>query len=809
MKQGLSKNQVLELQEKYGLNEIQRKAAKSKLAILIDILKDPILLIMIVAAAISLLSAMDDKHFAEFYVISLLVLVNIIISFVQEVKTLQKLDALNSLNEDTAVVIRDGVEEEILSKYLVPGDIVKLKLGHIARADIKLLESNNLFVDEAFLTGESDEVNKLVDDIIYSNSPIKNGECLGEVFATGLNTKIGKIASEVDDVEEIKSQLEIKVLQISKVLLMIAITAAGVICLLSFLNGFSAEETLSITISILIATVPEGLATVLAIVLTFMSQSMAKNNALIKKVVLLETLGEVDYVCSDKTGTITENKMTVVKTLPFDINPLTEALEEAIVESDTPTTKAIYEHIMIETSSLTGKVIDSIPFNSTNKKALYLVEVENENYLVCIGGPDFLVSDIDNKIKEVEEFASNGLRTILTMYKKTELTNLDSYEITDAIDYDLITLYGIQDPPKASAIEAIKTMHNAQIQTVMITGDNIVTARAIAKQAGILQNDNELCLTGEELNKMSDEEFAKIVLNVRVYARVKPEDKYRIVSMLQKQDKIVAMTGDGTNDSIALKKANVGVAMGIQGTDIAKESADLILLDDNFATINVAIKSGRLMFDNLRKFIRQMLTSNAAHTSGILFALLFGLIFNMEIILPMTAILILWVNIISDAIPCLALGTDTAESDLMDRPPLAIDEKLLTKPMIAEILIRGFGIGFLVFVSFNFMLNQGYDEMYARTIAFVVLSFGQLIHIFDARSFNTIYTKNPFDNKLLLLAVGFSGLLNLLIIYTPLNEVFGLVAIPFNHLVIAVLFASTVTFVFSLFKLAYIKIKNK
>lgn len=801
---GLSKKEVLERQQKFGKNEITRKKKKTKLQVALDIIKDPIIIIMIIAAAISFITGMSEQHFTEFFVILALVLFNIIISFVQEVKTIQKLESLDKMNEGKAIVIRDGEEQLINATELVVDDIVKLKIGAIARADLIILSENNLYVDESFLTGESIDVSKSVNEDIYSNSMIKNGEAVAKVTEIGMNTKIGTIANSVDNVTVSKSQLELKLLDISKILLKIAITFAILIFILSMLNGMSFDKSLSMTISILIATVPEGLATVLTIVLTLMSQHMAKNNALIKKVSLLETLGEVSYICSDKTGTITENNMKVTHILEVIQNNTINSLIKIAIDQDTPTSKAISEYMSPIDVNTTGKVLNRIPFNSTTKFSKTLIFFEDKYYLVKIGAPDYLVDNIEEKHKEFTEYASLGLRTIAVAI--TEVN--PNFDIEKDITCDLTTLFGISDPPKESAIKAIEELKNAHINVVMITGDNINTALSIASQAGIFDQKTDKYLTGSQLDTLNDLEFLNIVEQVRVYARVTPEHKHRIVSALQQKGEIVGMTGDGTNDSIALKQANVGIAMGINGTDISKESADLILLDDNFQTINVAVQSGRLIFDNLKKFIRQMLTSNTAHTASILFSLLFGVfLINSNLIIPMTPVLILWVNIVSDAIPCLALGVDNPENNLMAKKPINPNEKILNKNLIFEILLRGMLIGLLVFVSFNLVYSYTNDEIFARTIGFVILSFGQLVHIFDARSFNTIYKKNPFENKMLLIAVFISSLLNLLIIYSPLNEVFGLTTLPLPILILSIFAAGSLTFIISALKLLIIKLK--
>ncbi|MGL5020653.1 MAG: cation-translocating P-type ATPase [Mycoplasmatales bacterium] len=800
--QGLSNLQVENLRKKYGFNEIERKKSKSKLLILFEIAKDPIILIMLFAAILSIITA--EGEYSETIVIMSLVIFNIVLGFIQEVKTLQKLEALNKMSEEYVDVIREDGEIKILAKELVPEDIVKLKIGIIARADLKVLEANDLKVNESFLTGENDDVKKCENMMIYSNSPIKSGSGYAIVESIGLNTKIGQIAKQVDDVEETKSQLQIKTLQISKFLLIISFCVAFITLALAMLNGYELTEALSLMISILIATVPEGLATVLTIVLTFMAQRMAINKALIKDVGLLETLGEVSFVCSDKTGTITENIMSVVEfdfLLESDINT---SLIKAITDQENPTSIAIYNHMKLKNSVYEVSVVDKIPFNSSTKYGSFKLLCDNKYYHILIGAPDVLVSDVKNKLSSFTQYANKGLRTIVV--KRKEIKKEDNLDNVNIDDFETLCLFGIQDPPKQSAIDAIKMMQSASINVVMITGDSLPTAISIAKQTNIIYDESHLAMTGEELNKLSDDELVKIIDSIRVYARVQPEDKYRIITALQSIGNIVAMTGDGTNDSIALRKANVGIAMGINGTDIAKEACDLILLDDNFQTINEAIVSGRLIFDNLRKFIRQMLTSNAAHTGSILFALIFGLLLTKSsVIIPMTPILILWVNIISDAIPCLALGLDNQEDDLMQRPPIDPNANLLSKEMIIEIFIRGFGLGFMVFIAFNFVYNSTGDVDFARTVGFIVLSFGQLIHIFDARSFKTIYKKNAFENKTLLKAVGLSVVLNLLIIYSPLNQVFGLMSVSIGVFIIACLYSSIITFGISAFKLIYIR----
>lgn len=804
--QGLSSNEVLIKQQESGFNEIKRKKEKTKLEILKEIVIDPIIIIMAVALIISIISADGSHGYSESYVIATLIFVNVLISFIQEVKTIAKLKALDKLNEATVVVIRDGKEQEIKSKYLVKGDIVKLAIGTIARADLKVIESTDVRVDEAFLTGESDEVNKVVNDVIYSNSPITNGRATAEVIAIGMATRIGQIASQVDEVDNVKSQLEIKILNITKVLLKFALSTAAVIFILALLNGYPLQTSFSFLISILIATVPEGLATVLTIVLTYMSQKMAKESALIKKTKLLETLGEVSYVCSDKTGTITENKMEVVDYKFYhDKNIITNIISN-IVQPNTPTTAAVMK--FIEGFSVINtpiSILNEIPFNSKIKKSLTLVEFENKNYIIAVGAPDYLVDPIIID-PDFSNFGTKGLRTLLVAY--TEITDSKSFVINGEYKFKPLALFGIQDPPKQAAIETIKDFEKAGIIPVMITGDNENTAISIAKQTGIIKDEKDLALTGEELNQLSDLEFAKMVKQIKVYSRVEPENKVRIVRALQDHGQIVAMTGDGTNDSIALKQANIGIAMGHAGTDVAKEASDLILLDDNYATIEVAVRGGRQIFSNLQKFIRQMLTANAAHTGSILFTLIIGLILNENLILPMTPILILWINIVSDAIPCLALGIDNEESNIMEVDPIDPNLNILSKSMIFEILLRGLTIGLLVFIGFMYQLNIGQPELYARSFGFIILSFGQLIHIFDARSFNTIFKKNPFNNKWLIYAVIFSGLLNLMLLYTPLSVVFGLTSISLNDLMLAILISSIPTFIYSLIKLIIINLRK-
>ncbi|WOO89951.1 cation-transporting P-type ATPase [Mollicutes bacterium LVI A0078] len=803
---GLNEKQVEDRIKEHGLNELLSKKSKTKFEIIIDIIKDPIILIMIAAFVLSIITNLEDGHFGEAYVILGLIVLNCVISFIQELKTLSELESLAAMNEDTVTVIRDGNEQEVKAKQLVVDDIVKLKIGDIVRADLEILTSNDLQVDEAFLTGESDFVAKDNGEVVFSNSSVQNGTAIGIVKSTGMNTEIGKIAKRVTDVEDVKSQLEIKILDITKLLMKIAILMAVLIFVLTLLSGKTVEEAISFATSILIATVPEGLATVLTIVLTFMSSKIARHNALVKKINLLETLGEVSYVCSDKTGTITENKMKVVEKQFFTSLNNSEQLLHLIIDDQSPTTRAIYEHI----NQITARnqidfesgfeVIDFQPFNSQKKYSAHILQIENIKFLVCVGAPDILVNHMTLE-PYYTEYGNQGLRPILVSYK--QITD-NCFEFSPE-QMTPLCLFGIQDPPKDSAVKTINEFEQAGIVPVMITGDNKVTATSIARQAGIIRSDRDLVLTHDQLNSLSDEELDQMILDVKVYARAKPEDKVRIVKSLQARNQIVAMMGDGTNDSIALRQANIGIAMGINGTDISKEAADLILLDDNYSTIDVGIQAGRLIFINIQKFVRQMLTSNTAHSSTIMFALLLDIFSQKNLLLPLTPVLILWINIVSDAIPCLALGLDDAESDLMSNPPIDPDAKILPTKMISEILLRGMTIGLLVLIGFTYTINQTDNVELARSIGFVILSFGQLIHIFDVRSSKTIYSRNPFGNKWIILTVGLSALLNLSLIYTPLNTIFGLAPIALNQLVIAILISSIPTFVYSLIK----KLRNK
>jgi Ca2+-transporting ATPase len=794
-KHGLNSNQIEELRNQHGWNEIKRKKHKTKLEILRETVKDPIIYIMFAAAALSFITGAKEGNFTEAIVISMLILVNISISFFQELKTQKELLKLEEMNEPKSIVIRDGKEQEILSRELLPGDLVKIKYGTICKADMEIIDANNLFADEAFLTGESDLIKKKNGDDIFSNSMIKDGNGLAIVKNIGLETRIGQITKQVDDVETSASQLELKILDITKKLLVVAGVTSAIVFVLALVNKVDLEHSLQMLISILVATVPEGLATVLTIVLTFMGQNLSKNNALIKKVDLLETLGELSFVCSDKTGTITKNNMEVVDVTPYQEDQTTLALMKAVIDKETPTSRAVSEYIDKQETSVLTKIIGQMPFNSSTKKSISLVEANGQKYVVVVGAPDFVAPDNETVSDRIKFLAKDGLRTLLIAYKETTITSLENLQETnkEVENLKLVALFGIQDPPKESSITSVKNLQNAGIKVVMITGDHQETASAIARQVGILSSPEHLVLTGAQLAELSDDEFSKIVRNVRVYARVQPEDKKRIVTMLQSKGEITAMTGDGTNDSIALKKADVGIAMGIAGTDISKEAADLLLLDDNFSTIEKAVHGGRLIFANLRKFMRQMLTSNAAHVGSLLFALIITPFLGKELLLPMTPLLILWVNVISDSIPSLAIGFDHPEGDLMSQKPIDKNESILPKKTIIQILTRGLGLGLMVYIAFTVMVSITGDENYARTTAFVVLSFGQLIHIFDSRSSGTIYRRNIFQSKPILLAVAISSALNLMLIYTPLNQVFGLKPLELHTLIGLIIYSSFLT----------------
>lgn len=877
---GLSSNQVEESQETYGLNELKAKKKKSLFQKFVEQFKDFMIIILIVAAIVSgVVGILEGEGLTDTIIILIVVIVNAIIGVAQEAKAEKSLEALQKLSDHASKVIRNGKMEVIPSRLLVPGDIVILETGDYIPADLRIIEAVNLKAQESALTGESVPVEKQTDSIneenvgvgdrtnmLFSSSLVTYGRGKGIVVETGMNTEVGKIAKMLDNTDDNVTPLQKKLNQLGKTLGIAALGICAIIFGIGLLYGKEPIHMFMTAVSLAVAAIPEGLVAVSTIVLAIGVQRMVKRNAIVKKLPAVETLGSATVICSDKTGTLTQNKMTVKKmyynnTL-IDIEDVGKINEEArklvyagMLCNDTkidtdlslkgdPTETALVDMgFKLDFQPALYKQmprVEEIPFDS-DRKLMTTVHKVGDKYIVYTkGGVDELLNcskayvirgevkqDLENFKEEISknniEMAKQALRVLAMAYK--ELDYMPNKEEMKTIESDLIYIgmVGMIDPPREEAKVAVEKCKTAGIKTVMITGDHKITAIAIARTLGILQQDSE-ALTGGELEQMSDEELTNNIRHYSVYARVSPEHKVRIVKAWQAQGEIVAMTGDGVNDAPALKTADIGCAMGIVGTDVAKEAADVILTDDNFATVVSAVEEGRRIYDNILKAIQYLLSSNVGEIIVLFVAILltpliakwFG-ITNITALEPLLPIHILWINLVTDALPALALAFDPANKDVMKRKPIDSKKGIFTKGMIWRVLYQGIMIGTLTLIAFCIGLAtpniEGTPEYIehvkieiGQTMAFSVLALSQLVHVFNVRdNKNSIFKTKPFNNKKLLLAICASAMLMITILLVPgLRSIFSIWELPVENIleVVCLVFAPVVIVeIFKLFKI--------
>lgn len=865
---GLSQPEAEKRLAQYGPNQLTESHGISIIPLFLRQLKNPLLIVLFFGALLSFYI----QHYVDAFAITAIILINATISFMQEFKAQRSMDALRDMAAPKCWVKRDGEWQNLAAADLVPGDLIKLETGTIIPADARLVETVQLQIDESALTGESDPVRKntqalnetnliLADQInmCFMSTSVTHGYATAIVTGTGMNTEVGHIAELMESSEQRLTPLQLRIKSMSHILIWAALMIVALIMAMGFFQGMSLVNMSSTGISLAVAAIPEGLPTVVTIVLTLGAYQMMRSNALAKHLTSVETLGSTTIICSDKTGTLTQNKMQVQKiwvageTLRVDgvgyepkgqfynsngqpieahtHKPLMKMLKMSALCSDTrlvetngqysihglPTEGAIV--VAAAKAKITKEQLlndydieVSFPFDSSRKMMSVIVRDEDDQaWLFVKGAPDVIMNRCDYMIRHGEtvsfanyqqeahdvanEFGRQALRTLAIAYRKLSDKELESPDTSLEIELTLKGIYGIIDPPRPEATQAVKDCHSAGIGVVMITGDHVETAKAIALQMHIIDSPDSPTLTGSELNELDDQQLYEKVKNIRVFARVTPEHKLRIVHALQAHQEVVAMTGDGVNDAPALRSADIGVAMGISGTGVAKESADLILLDDNFKTIVTAVQEGRRIYDNIRKFIRQALTANVSEVSALLFA--FALI-NGEPLLTLAPLMILWVNLVSDGIPALALGVDGAENDVMKRQPRPSNESFFANHLSHRIIIRGLVMGALTYGVFMAAIRQDYSLEYAQTLAFMTLIFGQLFHIFDARTFTTLYQRNPFSNPALLWAVAGSAALSISMVYWPWGQVLlGTTAVEVEHLLIVIGLSALPTLILS------------
>ncbi|HLR66088.1 cation-translocating P-type ATPase [Virgibacillus alimentarius] len=859
---GLTEKQVEERRKQFGENVLEGEKNKSKWLIFLKQFQDFMVLVLLGATLIAGLLG----EFIDAIAIMVIVLINGLIGFFQEQKAEKSLEKLKELSAPVANVLRDGKWKKINSREIVVGDVIRLTSGDRISADVRLVKSNSLETEEAALTGESLPVMKHVQAINKSNidaqdqtnmgftgTLVTRGTGIGIVVGTGMNTVMGQIASLMVRTTKSNTPLENKLAELGKVLIVLAFILTSLVVVIGVYQGHAVYKMFLAGVSLAVAAIPEGLPAIVTVALSLGVQRMIRRKAIVRKLSAVETLGSTSIICSDKTGTMTENQMTVKEIYlngeylyvtgdGYDIQG-DYFLGNTKVATDFPNLRQmlLYGMLCNHASLLVNKgkysvdgdptdgallvaarkfglshhlwdnykVIKEIPFDSERKRMSIVVEDENNmRFLITKGAPDVLLprcsSYIDKDGKKflkdkrplegtVDDMAAKALRTIAVSVKS--IPKNQSLETT-FLENDLtfVGLYGMMDPPRREVRSAIAECKQAGIKTVMITGDHEKTARAIAEHINLLP-EHGLVLDGNQLNQMSVSELRDIIDNVYVFARVTPEHKLKIVEAFQEKGHIVAMTGDGVNDAPAIKASDIGISMGESGTDVTKEASSLILMDDNFATIKSAIAEGRNIYENIRKFIRYLLASNVGEILVMLFAMILGMP------LPLVPVQILWVNLVTDGLPAMALGLDQPEDDVMKRGPRNPREGIFARGLGFKIISRGFLIGAAALIAFVVTYQNNPDNLiYGQTVAFTTLVLAQLIHVFDCRSEDSVFARNPFQNMYLVLAVLSSLLLLLIVIYwEPLQPIFHTTGLGFSDwvLISALSVLPTVLFGFS------------
>ena len=837
--QGLSSEEAKKRLEEYGPNELKEGKKNTALGMFLNQFKDFMIIVLILAAIIS--GIIGDA--ADTVAIIVIVVLNAIIGFVQEYRAEKAIAALKKMASHTAIVMRNGMPSTIPGSEIVPGDIVILDAGRVVPADMRIIETAQLKVEEAALTGESVPVEKETEtlhdehlplgdrkNMAYKGTFVAYGRGKGIVVSTGMDTELGRIATMLQEGEEVKTPLQKRLATFGRRLAYIVLAMCAAFFLIGTFKGEDMALVLLTAISLAVAAIPEALPAVVTISLALGARKMVKQNALIRKLPAVETLGSVTYICSDKTGTLTLNRMTVEEihadgisgpvadfaaksSLVFDAlfegmalsnDTLPDAVGEVMGE---PTEVALY--MAAEKAGFSKTVLEKanprvseLPFDSDRKRmttfhrddagrirsftkgAVEEVLVKSINLL----SPDGGVKDIDrDELKrESERMSATGLRVLAVGSRRWE--RIPEKMIPEEVESDLtfLGLVGIMDPPREEAKEAIAICKMAGIRPVMITGDHPLTARAIAGRLGIIEDDAREIITGRELEKLSMEEFEEQVEHIRVYARVAPEQKLKIVRALQDKGQFVAMTGDGVNDAPALKRADIGIAMGITGTDVSKEAAHMILLDDNFATIVKAVKEGRRIFDNIRKFLKYTMTSNMGEIVAIVVAPLLGLP------IPLLPIHILWINLVTDGVPGLALAAEPVEKGIMQRPPRHPQESMFAQGLGTHIIWVGFLMGFATIFTQAWAINT--DHSHWQTMVFTVLCLSQMGHVLAIRSEKeSIFAQGFLSNKPLAGAFLLTFAMQMATIYIPsLNQIFKTEALTAVELVICLVLSAVV-----------------
>ncbi len=819
-KEGLSQEEVKKRQQEYGKNKLKDKPKESFFMKFIKQFNDFMIIILIIASIVSaVISNMQGENdYIDSIIIIAIVVLNALMGVIQEAKAEKSIEALQEMTPMKAKVIRDGITNEIHADEIVPGDLIILEAGNYVPADSRIIESFNLKIEESSLTGETEPVLKDANKICKPNialgdknnmafmaSIVVNGHGKAIVTEIGMNTKVGKIANMILEDEAPETPIQKKLGQVGKILGIVCLVICFIIFGIGLIKKIDPIEMFMTSVGLAVAAIPEGLPAIVTIMLSIGVTKMAKKNSIIRKLPAVETLGSSSVICSDKTGTLTQNKMKVVEINSEDVN-LTRELscmctdcnilwqEGKLEVNGEPTEVAIVKEGISNGKNKTELYqtmprVNEIPFDSNRKMMTTIHKIGNRYRIITKGAPDVLLERCQKQIngklgqnailqkakiqKENEKMAQKALRVIAVGYK--DLDFLPQKIDTNTIESNLIFvgLIGMMDPPREGVKEAVKTCKKAGIKTVMITGDHITTAKAIAKELSIL-NPNDKAITGQELDKIPQKELAKNIADYSVFARVTPEHKVRIVKAWQSTGAVVAMTGDGVNDSPALKNADIGIAMGKNGTDVAKNAADMVLADDNFVTIVEAVKQGRNIYDNIKKAIHFLIATNI----GEIVTIFMGLVLGLKS--PLLAIQLLWINLVTDSLPAIAIGLEPPEKDIMHRKPVDSKKGIFADGLWNKIVVEGIMIGMLTLVAFS-LGNKFFGLEVGRTMAFLCMGLLELVHSFNIKSEQSIFKIGILENKFLIGSFIVGTIVQIAVVLIPaLAEIFKLV--PLNQM---------------------------
>ncbi len=818
-KNGLKSEKANELLQKHGPNKLKEKKKKSWFVRFLSQFADVMILILIAAAIVSFTVVCVEKNWGELFepaLILLIVVLNAVMGVYQEGKAEKALDALKNMSAPHARVIRDGAEKIIDASQLVPGDIILLEAGDFVPADARLLSSVSLKSEESALTGESvpsekDAASEVCENaplgdrsnMVFSGCSITYGTARAVVTATGMDTEMGKIAGLLDGEDNVQTPLQKKLAQLGKYLGIVALVACAIVFGVGLYAGTPALEIFMIAVSLAVSAIPEGLPVIVTIVLSIGVQRMVKQNALIRKLPAVETLGSASIICSDKTGTLTQNRMTLTKAYVDggDVCEITDNCDDNIKKLLTYGTLCCDGSVVFEGEKVThlgdptetsivyaahknGIIKDEInkqyprlagiPFDSDRKLMTTVNSIDGKNIVIVKGAFDVLASrcnsgDIESARKITEKMSSDALRVLAIAYKEINALPEEITPETLECDLTFMGLVGMIDPPRPEAKVAVETCKKAGIKPIMITGDHVVTASAIARELGIMQ-EGDSAITGTELDAMTDDELFENIEHIAVYARVSPENKIRIVKAWQRKGQVVSMTGDGVNDAPALKAADIGCAMGITGTDVAKSAADMTLTDDNFATIVEAVREGRGIYANIKKVVGFLLGTNIGEVVSVFTAMM---LWQKT---PFLSMQLLWINLVTDSLPAIALGMEPVEDGIMNNKPKPKNEGIFAGGLGIRIVLQGIMFAILSLVAFK--LGEPLGEKAAQTMAFMVLALSQTVHAYNMRSDRSMFKIGVFGNSKLNGATLISLAMMALVLFTPARIAFGLVILP-------------------------------